>query len=560
MASVFRPTYTRKDPTSGEPVRHALRKWYIKYLNADGAWETCPGFRDKQATIALANEMERKAARVRAGIAMPWEDQLKRPLAQHIAEWHAALLARQNTPKHANLVTARARRVVEACGFKFASEIAPSRIEVFLGSLRDEGASKQTLNFYLQAIKQLARWMVLDRRSPDNPIAYMKGQNVETDRRHDRRAFEDDELDRLIRSARASTHSFRSIEGPYRAMLYLVAANTGLRAGELASLAGRSFVLGADEPAVRVEASYSKRRRLDEQPLPTWLVEDLRVYLAPLDANALVWPGTWGERPWEMLKHDLHAAGIEYRDEDGLYADFHALRHTYISNLQKAGVSPKQAQLLARHSDINLTMKRYTHIELRDLSRAVQGLPQVGRCGGSDERRLAATGTEGPRVADSRGHGGPLTARGTDNPHVAGDRVQTRQLAASVTNGDAPSVHAQQFDQAPAIRRDELNPGETAEGEGAADGTPPRASGLHAGEGAATGVTEDTPGQIRTADLRFRKPPLYPTELRAQRADRTPAQGAPRWVDYSAEVGDATDSNVAPAKLTIESFGAGAWP
>ena len=31
-------------------------------------------------------------------------------------------------------------------------------------------------------------------------------------------------------------------------------------------------------------------------------------------------------------------AGIPYRDEDGLFADFHANRHTFISNLSRAGV------------------------------------------------------------------------------------------------------------------------------------------------------------------------------------------------------------------------------
>ena len=34
-----------------------------------------------------------------------------------------------------------------------------------------------------------------------------------------------------------------------------------------------------------------------------------------------------------MLQADLKAAKIEYQDADGLFADFHALRHTCISNL-----------------------------------------------------------------------------------------------------------------------------------------------------------------------------------------------------------------------------------
>jgi len=47
-------------------------------------------------------------------------------------------------------------------------------------------------------------------------------------------------------------------------------------------------------------------------------------------------------------------------DDRGRYADFHALRKAFITNLSRAGASPKTAQLLARHSDINLTMNTYT--------------------------------------------------------------------------------------------------------------------------------------------------------------------------------------------------------
>ena len=49
----------------------------------------------------------------------------------------------------------------------------------------------------------------------------------------------------------------------------------------------------------------------------------------------------------DFLSHCTH---------DGIFADFHALRHTFITNLCKADVSPKTAQMLARHSDISLTM------------------------------------------------------------------------------------------------------------------------------------------------------------------------------------------------------------
>ena len=64
-------------------------------------------------------------------------------------------------------------------------------------------------------------------------------------------------------------------------------------------------------------------------------------------------------------------------DAQGRYADFHALRKTFITNLSKSGVSPKMAQSLARHSDINLTMNVYTDVVLEDQAVAVELLPEL---------------------------------------------------------------------------------------------------------------------------------------------------------------------------------------
>jgi Phage integrase family len=64
-------------------------------------------------------------------------------------------------------------------------------------------------------------------------------------------------------------------------------------------------------------------------------------------------------------------------DAQGRYADFHALRKTFITNLSKSGVSPKMAQSLARHSDINLTMNVYTDVVLQDQAIAVALLPEL---------------------------------------------------------------------------------------------------------------------------------------------------------------------------------------
>ena len=76
-----------------------------------------------------------------------------------------------------------------------------------------------------------------------------------------------------------------------------------------------------------------------------------------------------------MLRRDMTRAGIAYEDAAGRVFDFHAFRHGFISNLARAGVHPKVAQVLARHSTITLTMDRYAHVGIVDLRGALDRLP-----------------------------------------------------------------------------------------------------------------------------------------------------------------------------------------
>jgi len=76
-------------------------------------------------------------------------------------------------------------------------------------------------------------------------------------------------------------------------------------------------------------------------------------------------------------------------------ADFHVLRHTFVSNLARGGVHPKAAQALARHSTITLTTGLHTHLTLETRAKAVNALPDL--VSPAPRRRgeaVAATGTE----------------------------------------------------------------------------------------------------------------------------------------------------------------------
>jgi len=61
----------------------------------------------------------------------------------------------------------------------------------------------------------------------------------------------------------------------------------------------------------------------------------------------------------------------------GTTAALHCLRHTFITNLGRAKVSPKTAQTLARHSDISLTMNIYSHVSEEDQIEAINALPGI---------------------------------------------------------------------------------------------------------------------------------------------------------------------------------------
>ena len=52
----------------------------------------------------------------------------------------------------------------------------------------------------------------------------------------------------------------------------------------------------------------------------------------------------------KILNRDLNAAGIPKSDDRGRTIDVHALRHTFGTNLSKAGVAPRVAQNAIRAS------------------------------------------------------------------------------------------------------------------------------------------------------------------------------------------------------------------
>jgi len=216
------------------------------------------------------------------------------------------------------------------------------------------GASVETTNQYLTHVKSFTRWLVKDHRAAADPLTHLESGNNQLDRRHDRRELTEDELRRVLAAARASERTFRGLSGGDRFHLYATACGTGFRASALASLTPESFDLDGATPTATLAARRNKSRVLKVQPIPPDVAELLRGYLRDKAAGVPLWGGSWasGGKGAEMLRIDLDAAGIPYAVEgpDGPeYADFHALRHTYLTLGGRAGIDLRTLQASYQH-------------------------------------------------------------------------------------------------------------------------------------------------------------------------------------------------------------------
>jgi site-specific recombinase XerD len=382
-------SFRKKSKTKDAP-------WYFTYTDADGRRRELRGCPDKKATEQIARDHETKAAMVRTGLVDPKDARYResegKPLADHLSDLHADLLARGNTVKHADLTRSRIAKIIGMANLERIPDLSAARVQGGLGKLQADGLGIESINHYVRAMKMFSAWLYRNGLCRDHHLISLKTRNSESDRRHERRALTADESKRLVDSALAG-EPFRGLTGLDRAMLYLTAFSTGLRVSELGSIPARGFDLDASPPTVTVKAAYTKNRRVGVQPLPVGVAVLLRDYLRDRPPSALVWPGTWKERAAKMVRRDLERVGIPYQDADGRFADFHASRHTFVSNLVSSGVSVKVAQTLARHSTPTLTIGRYAHAAPRDLSAALEGLPILVNPGTGLTSRIDVTGT-----------------------------------------------------------------------------------------------------------------------------------------------------------------------
>jgi len=222
---------------------------------------------------------------------------------------------------------------------------------------------------------------------------------------------------------------------------------------------------------VSIAAAYAKNRREDTLPLKPETAGVLAKHLAGKMPGAKAFAVPPRQHVAKMFRAALASARtaciddaptvhervereqstrMVYRDEAGLVADFHSLRHSCGSWLLDAGVDMRVVQRIMRHCTITLTVDRYGKLRgmmgSQSQKLAVAKLPNLSQPG---DQVVQATGTDGevqtadPRLArflahfggesgNERGQGG-LKVSGRDERGSTSEPAKKPEKTADLT-------------------------------------------------------------------------------------------------------------------------------
>lgn len=257
-----------------------------------------------------------------------------------------------------NMVT----RYKKVFGEKFGSgigpeDVTPEKVEEFRDALIAEGLSDRTVNKYLTVLHGVFVWAQRRYKLPANPVA-----NVER-RPHAKRGnidvFSREEILALVRVA----------ESEQDGTIYLTAAFTGLRLGELLALRWRD--LDFANSAIHVRQNFTNGRvdtpkSGQERTVP--MADEVAEALAKLaqrerhgGEDDLVFCGTTGGHLAGHRLRDRYKAALKQAGLRSLR--FHDLRHTFGSHAIRTADSREVMEWMG-HQDL-ATTQRYLQFKPR---------------------------------------------------------------------------------------------------------------------------------------------------------------------------------------------------
>lgn len=403
-------------------VLQLTRCYYLRYRIGEmpvDRWKSL-GVTDKQAAEKKAQEFIREREREAAGILEPKviRDAALMPLAEHLEDYIADLEKRNRAGRNGRggrQLKMRVKTLLTECSWNVAFKISA---DSFVAWRIRQTKSARTLNHYLQAMVSFLNWLERVGRIKTNPLKIVGKVDGRGQEKRKRRAATDEELRKLVGGS-----------GP-RGIVYFTAARTGLRQEELRQLTWDDVALDKSEPSVRVRVVCAKNKTEEPVPLVPEIVEALTTHRPPCATGSdLVFPQV---PRCARLQSDLKANGIAYQDEAGRYLDFHALRYTCATFLQRHGIPQRFAMKVLRQRDIRLTAQVYTDELQLPVYNALKGLPRLFE---NTQMHAQISGVAGDQVSQAGAKG-----EGKNGTAHEGKTVSGRVLTLPVVLGQNQRV------------------------------------------------------------------------------------------------------------------------
>jgi integrase len=370
------------------------RCYYLRYRIGEmpvDRWKSL-GVTDLQVATKRAQEFIREKEREAAGIIEPKavRDAVQRPLVEHLNDYEADLISRGRAGRGgrgARLLKARVVRLMRETGWKVAGQVSADSFVDWRNAQKTTAA--RTKNHYLQGMISFLNWLERSGRIKANPLKFVGKVDERGQKKRVRRAFTDDELLKLTEGSGT------------RGIIYFTAARTGLRQEELRQLVWGDVRLDEQIPKIIVRAESAKNKTQEPVSLVPEIAEALKAYRpAHWSESNLVFPR--GIPRASRLKVDSERVGVAYKDKQGRYADFHALRYTWATFMRKNGVPDNFARMQMRHRSIRQT-DGYTDEAQLPIYDSIKNLPRLGYTQ-IRAQILGADGQNGSQ-ADAKGEG-----------------------------------------------------------------------------------------------------------------------------------------------------------
>lgn len=315
----------------------------------------------------------------------------KQTVGEYMQNWLYATKQNELKPKSFDRLEQTIKnQILPKIGWYKMCQLRAADIQKFINELKADGLSYSTVKKAYDAMQSCFRTGVVRRELPFNPASgcVMPRKESFTNNKPELQYYTRDEALALCRTAVSTYSNGKRIYRMGDAVI--LALNTGLRVAELlglrwdsVSLENRKLCVERSRVLVkdRQNGGYtmleqengktkSSNRIIDLNEASCNALRSLRnisqndqYVLTTLEGMPMT--GRYLDR---MLRKITVASGI-----DKVYG-FHALRHTFASQLFADGVDVKIISALLGHSDITLTYNTYIHLINQQKLRAVAGL------------------------------------------------------------------------------------------------------------------------------------------------------------------------------------------